>query len=86
MLAGGREKVERYQERQRQMIRSREIALKCSASLPPRLLTHRHIDGRRSDLATALDVPIRRLPSKLVEQLARCKDDEALRILLGRSR
>lgn len=68
------------------MIRSREIALKCSASLPQRLLTHRHIDGRRSDLVAALDVPSRRLPSKLVEQLARCKDDAAQRLLIGKSK
>lgn len=69
------------------MIKSREIALRCAASLPSNLLLRgwkRDEDGR--NLHGLSDSTYRRGKSPLVHQLDACQSDGARRLILGRSK
>jgi len=70
------------------MIRSREIALRCAASLPCVTLKHRWPDQRREDYSREYAIHGLRkdwlLTTKLMDQLDRCADDSAKRLLLGK--
>ncbi len=66
-------------------IRSREIALRCAASLPPRLLAHDY--QHRSDPDAPSNTGLyKRLSPLMMEQLDKCKDTMAQRLILGTSK
>ena len=69
-------------------IRSREHALKCAASLPPRLLAHGYPQHRSTDQDNTLSNLglYGRVSDEMAEQLTRCADDMAQRLILGTSK
>ena len=71
------------------MIRSREIALRCAASLRRNLLAHRQPNERRQSFQISSGLSyctIHKKPLTLFDQLDACKSEEARRLLLGVSR
>jgi hypothetical protein len=67
-------------------IKSREHALRCAASLPPKLLAHGYPQySDQNNTLSNLEV-YGRISSELAEQLVRCKDDMAMRLILGTSK
>jgi hypothetical protein len=69
-------------------IRSREYALKCAASLPPHLLFRGWPKHRSTDQDNTLSNLglYGRVSDEMAEQLTKCADEAAQRIVLGRSR
>lgn len=68
------------------MIYSQEVALRCAATLRPKLLAHNLGDDRRLQLKERYKLTrrqTRRLTRAYIDQLLRCQSDEARRILLG---
>ena len=67
------------------MIHSQEVALRCAAAMPKHLLSHRHVDPRKTPYK---DIHISRkcLTPVRLSQLDACKDDAARRLITGRSR
>jgi hypothetical protein len=68
------------------MIRSREIALRCAASLPKSLLRHRYRHSMRVILMEQYgrtEIDVHGYSRAFLRQLEKCKSDEARRILLG---
>ena len=72
------------------MIHSREIALRCAAAMPRHVFPRAWANERRLAYIERFDVwptkPYRELPKSLLDQLDACKDDEARRLILGKSR
>jgi hypothetical protein len=62
------------------MIHSQEIALRCAAALPKKLLNHRPTNKLRK----IYHKPLTWLEG-LERQLEACSDDEARRLIAGRS-
>ena len=67
------------------MIQSREIALRCASAMPSNLLRHR---WPSEDILRGREIYgiNRRGELDKIRQLDACKDDEARRLLLGKSR
>jgi hypothetical protein len=66
---------------------TREIALRCAAAMDHRLLFHRW--PKNENARTRYAIPDRIYKNHgiaLLRQLDACKDDEARRLLMGRSR
>lgn len=69
------------------MIRSREIALRCATAMDTNLLRHKWAaDENKRELYGVSERQYQRHSVALIRQLDACQDDEARRILLGRSR
>ena len=70
------------------MIKSQAIALRCAASLPPHLLFRGWPKHRSTDQDNTLSNLglYGRVSDEMAEQLTKCDDEAAQRILLGRSR
>lgn len=72
------------------MTNSQIIALRCAASLRQHLLTHRYIDERRDKYLYRYNIAnykgSRWLTKAVLDQLDRCKSEEARRLILGKSR
>ena len=69
-------------------IKSREHALRCAASLPPRLLFRGWPKHRSTDQDNTLSNLglYGRVSKELAEQLVKCADDMAQRLILGTSK
>ena len=71
------------------MIRSQAVALRCAAALPSHLLYHRRRDERRYLIKERYGLTHRQAQGcnkAFIDQLCRCKNEMARRILLGVSR
>ena len=65
---------------------AREIALRCAAAMPKNTLQHRWAaDGCARERYSLTDRQYRRHTIALIRQLDGCKDDEARRLIMGRS-
>ena len=70
------------------MIKSQAIALRCAASLPPYLLFHGYPARRSTDQDHVLSNLglYGRVSDEMAEQLTKCADDMAQRLILGTSK
>jgi hypothetical protein len=68
------------------MIHSQEIALRCAAALPRRMLFHRQRNPWKEFKRDTTHKPLAYIKTLPARQLEACADDEARRIILGCSR
>ena len=70
------------------MIKSQAIALRCAAAMPSNTLQHGWPKHRSTDQDNTLSNLglYGRVSDEMAEQLTKCADEAAQRILLGRSR